>query len=76
MHLGDSGAADALASAAEFFKRQPALFYRGRQSKALRRVEQLQMGVNLLLLLGIRWSVQRRCLVGAVEHGGELGQGR
>jgi hypothetical protein len=40
--LGDSGAADASASAAEFFKRQPALFYRGRQSKALRRLEQQQ----------------------------------
>jgi hypothetical protein len=48
VHLGDSGAADASASAAEFFKRQPALFYRGRQSKAPRRVEQLQSDANLI----------------------------
>ncbi|CAO3313196.1 hypothetical protein METHP14_950001 [Pseudomonas sp. P14-2025] len=56
MHLGDSCAVDAYASPAEFFKRQPALFYRGRQSKAPRRVEQLQMGANLLPLLTIRRS--------------------
>jgi len=63
--LGDSGAADALASAAEFFKRQPALFYRGRQSKAPRRVEQLQLGANLLPVLGIRWSVHGWLALGA-----------
>jgi len=57
VHLGDSGAADASASAAEFFKRQPALFYRGRQSKAPRRVEQLQSEANLIRLSRIRWSV-------------------
>jgi hypothetical protein len=57
VHLGDSCAADASASAAEFFKRQPALFYRGRQSKAPRRVEQLQSEANLIRLTRIRWSV-------------------
>jgi len=60
VHLGDSGAADASASAAEFFKRQPALFYRGRQSKAPRRVEQLQSEANLIRLTRIRWSVLGR----------------
>lgn len=41
----------------EFFKRLSALFYRGRQSKAPRRVEQLQSEANLPQLGTIRWSV-------------------
>jgi len=36
VHMGDSGATDDGTSVAEFFKRQPALFYRGRKSKVPR----------------------------------------
>ena len=67
MHWGDSGAADALASAAEIFKRQPALFLRGRQSKAPRRVEQLQSGANLLPVLTIRRSAPQLCCIASSE---------
>jgi len=58
--LGDSGTADDVSSGAEFFKRQPALFYRGRQSKVPRRSGQQKWRRNCPKWPGIRLLV--RCL--------------